>query len=334
MTTSDDVRFVIEQKSKYFTSKVYDICTQTESRAYDMTRGLARVSRGDAVLKGWDDCRERHLVPLVVAAVASWTELYRQFREYSAVDRASLIERHIIKEIIEPSVRRVRNWFRWACDGPPSIQVESQQTLKDILDNWTLPPWLNSPRTRIKRQNGKWLFYSGKKHTVVSADWALQWKARTQRPEMMLKATKQFLEGKQTALALRLDFVLKSNLQKKAERLLPSGTVTRHASTQEETPLRSEQRNAKFLHSVDYTRLTIEGKEYGVTNRAAAVVKTLHEAALTDDPWRTAKQIKEAINEPRSETKIDHWFRQQEGRTVYKRLVKVQGKRYRFNSEL
>jgi hypothetical protein len=334
MTTRDDVRFVIRQKSEYFASKVYDICSQTESHLYVKTRSLARLSRRDSVLKGWDDCRERHLVPLVVTAVASWAEVYRLLREHSAAERASLIERHIIEDIIEPAVRRVRNWFRWACDGPPITQVESGQTLKNILDNWTLPPWLNSPRARIKRQNGKWLFYSGKKHTVVSADWALQWKARTQTPEMMLKATKEFLEGKQTRLALRLDSVLKSSLQKKAERLLPSGTVTQHTSIQEETSLRSEQPNAKFLHSVDYTRLTIEGKEHGITNRAAAVIRTLHEAALTNDPWRTAKQIKEAIKEPASETKIDHWFRQQEGKTVYRRLVKVQGKRYRFNSEL
>ena len=75
-----------------------------------------------------------------------------------------------------------------------------------------------------------------------------------------------------------------------------------------------------FVHSGDYHTLDWQGHLYRLPDRAARMIKFLHEAYSRGDPWCSAEAVRFHMG-MKSSQRIDHLFRRQDGPRVLRDLI-------------
>jgi hypothetical protein len=89
---------------------------------------------------------------------------------------------------------------------------------------------------------------------------------------------------------------------------------------------------ADFVHSADYHTIEYEGHLYTLPDRAAAMIRFLHEAYTQQKPWCSAQAIRARLQMGENQ-RIDHLFRRQDGPQARKDLICSDPfrRRYRLN---
>jgi hypothetical protein len=88
-----------------------------------------------------------------------------------------------------------------------------------------------------------------------------------------------------------------------------------------------------FVHSGDYHTIDYQGHLYTVPDRAAAMIKFLHEAYDQGYPWCSAQAIRVNL-EMKESQRIDHLFRRQDGPQARKDLICSDRRRRRYRLNL
>jgi hypothetical protein len=339
MLISAEAKFVLNQKTRYFKERVYDACMVSESEAYAETCRLSPMKRRTLILTRWDEYREQQLVPLVQQGVTAYSEILRCVSG-SAPERADAIRRHITDETIQEAINRVRNWFRWACDGPLRIDARNILDLKGQLDKWVPPQWLEPPRYKVARKKGKWLLYLRDKPVAIREEYALQFRVRLLAHSE--QAAKRYILHREAELFARLGFVLELSIGENAEKLLPlaqtqafaptlQGTTTEADATRIQQPPTTDVGEDSVGHTLeilaqDYSRLKFNDRLVELTPQQRLAVGFMHRQHLDGKTISTSKAIHDAVGSKRPMSEI---FR--DGHPLWKTLIRrLDNRRYRL----